>query len=290
MKKVISAIAASVLAVSAFPISSASAIETAPANELSVSTEVLETSITVGDTVIPAGATAVTVSIDNNAGFNSSTTKLNIGDANVVTDSNGSPVFSSGDVLDNFSIASASKDNLIVVSSASANYTFEDGEMFTFYVSDNYSGATFVDVVDIAVPLEEIVSPLSITYSYHIGDVNDDGIIDSSDASYILQAIYTYADNFDPTHPDAPSDFDPDDPILPVSIANEDISTYFSHIHFAQVADTNKTTEIDSYDADNVLAFYSYLSVGHTWAQAYAHFRRQGNYCSELFEVTVYGQ
>lgn len=68
MKKIISAISASVLAVSALPVVTASAVNHSEENILSVSAETVSEALTVDETVIPAGAVAVTVNIADNSG------------------------------------------------------------------------------------------------------------------------------------------------------------------------------------------------------------------------------
>ena len=274
MKKVISAIAASVLAVSAFPISSVSAtnVSNTPTNDvLSMSTEVLETSIIVNDAVIPAGATAVTVNVSNNTGFDSSATKINVGNANVIVDENGCPVFSTGDVLEDTMVASAKKDNFIVVTSASANETFDNGEMFTFYVS---GGSSKMSIVDIEEELVDInAQPDRSIYTYFIGDVHHDGHIDAADASTVLHAISLYT----PTQ---------SQPNLTVAIANANLSTYFPLIHYAQAADPNKTGAITSSDSQCILNFYALTSVGYSWNEALEYLvQLSDNYCGELVIV-----
>ena len=274
MKKVISAIAASVLAVSAFPISSVSAtnVSNTPANDvLSMSTEVLETSITVDDAVIPAGATAVTVNVSNNTGFDSSATKINIGNANVIVDENGNPIFSVGDVLEDTMVVSAKKDNFIVVTSASADETFDNGEMFTFYVS---GGSSRMSIVDIEEELLDINAESNRSvYSYFRGDVHHDAHIDASDASTVLHAISLYT----PTQSQQS---------LTVAIADANLSTYFPLIHYADAADTNQNGKITSVDADYILAFFSKISVGYTWNEALEYLLDEyGNHTGELVIV-----
>ena len=219
MKKFVSTLMASVLAVSAFPIVSASAVETP--NTLSVSTEILGESVTVDETVIPEGSVAVTVSVSNNDGFSSSTTKLDVNAADVVTDENGRPVFVSGNLLDSSIVKSVEKDNVVAFVSASAEKTYDDGKMFTFFVSDNYSG---VDIIR-----EEGNSHIRpALYAYRIGDVDDDGYIDAADASDVLGAISTFSGG------------KVDGVNLPISEVDAHLSTYFPRIRYAQAANTDK--------------------------------------------------
>lgn len=259
MKKVISAIAASVLAVSAFPISSASAIETAPANELSVSTEVLETSITVGDTVIPAGATAVTVSIDNNMGFDSSETKLEIGSAyDVIFDTNGNPIISKGDVLANSLIQGAVGEEFAMFASASGEITSVNGEMFTFYayVDDNSDDDSIEVVSDEQDTFSGIenggVSPNASDDGYYIiGDVTDDDSINSADASAVLYAINKSGRTK-----------------LPNAFVRLMPTYYFPDIYVVDAAfiwGTHDNFITQKYTSNVILAYFAKLSVGQTY-------------------------
>lgn len=86
MKKIISSLAASLMAVSTITSVSVSAENTEKENILSVSTEILSESVIIDNTVIPAGTSAVTVSISGNNGLSSSSAKLVVGDAyNIIT-------------------------------------------------------------------------------------------------------------------------------------------------------------------------------------------------------------
>lgn len=261
MKKFVSTLMASVLAVSAFPIVSASAVETP--NTLSVSTEILGESVTVDETVIPEGSVAVTVSVSNNDGFSSSTTKLDVNAADVVTDENGRPVFVSGNVLDSSIVKSVEKDNVVAFVSASAEKTYDDGKMFTFFVSDNYSG---VDIIR-----EEGNSHIRpALYAYRIGDVDDDGYIDAADASDVLGAISTFSGG------------KVDGVNLPISEVDAHLSTYFPRIRYAQAANTDKNLYINYRDAENILDCYGYLATGYTFEEAYEILSVNYNYCGEI--------
>ena len=257
MKKVISAIAASVLAVSAFPISSASAIETAPANELSVSTEVLETSITVGDTVIPAGATAVTVSIDNNTGFNNNFTKLLIGNAyDVIVSESYTPVISVGDSMENFCTAAFENNNTVAFSAASSELNYSNGEIFTIFLETNHTGSD----ESIAISNEEagnilrknVNSTRAFRYATR-GDVNDDGYINSADSSDVLEAISQYV-QLNPADPNA--DY------FTVFACSLSLSTFFPDAPCAEIVDTDKDNFVSTDDANCILQYYTWLSVG----------------------------
>ena len=252
MKKVISAIAASVLAVSAFPISSASAIETAPANELSVSTEVLETSITVGDTVIPAGATAITINANNLTDFNATRTKLEI-NGNVVVGNNDLPVVSKGNLLDNSHIVGFVNEDIAVFSSASADSASGSGELFTFYISseENVSSDDFeiLDYFfdDASVSIENVNQPMGSGAGFYIaGDMNDDDVISVSDAVCVDQALAKA-------------------PISPLyhPYVESMPAYYFSYIYVADAAfiytDYRGITKINTFD---VILYYDAVTAG----------------------------
>ena len=122
MKKLISAFVASVLSVSALSAVSAFAVETTSEDNLSVSTKVLDEAITVDDTVVSAGSVAITVNISDNSGFSSYSTKLELGSAyDIITDENNQPVVESGSVIGDSLVGSSCNDNVVVVSTASAD-------------------------------------------------------------------------------------------------------------------------------------------------------------------------
>ncbi len=252
MKKVISAIAASVLAVSAFPISSASAIETAPANELSVSTEVLETSITVGDTVIPAGATAITINANNLTDFNATRTKLEI-NGNVVVGNNDLPVVSKGNLLDNSHIVGFVNEDIAVFSSASADSASGSGELFTFYINseENVSSDDFeiLDCFfdDVSVSLENVNQPMGSSAGFYIaGDMNDDDVISVSDAVCVDQALIKAKMSY-----------------LPYNFVNSLPTYYFPYIYVADAAfiytDFRPITKVNTAD---VILYYDAVTAG----------------------------
>lgn len=270
MKKFVSLIASTVLTVSSLTVVSASAVES---NELSITATPVTSNIVADDgTVIPAGVVALTVNINNNYGFDSSATKLDVGMfADVVVNESGRPVVTKGDVLNDFIIASALNNGTIVVSSASDNNTNADGEMFTIYVADNYSGVNIEDITNevISTEIGNTVTTLSTRYTYCIGDVDNDGYINSSDSSQLLYAISQFKDSY----PDAE---------FTVDFANDHISDYFSFIRCAEVADTNKDDKIRKADANNILQFYTYISAGYTKEEAYIELStEEDNYCGE---------
>lgn len=191
MKKTISSIVASVMAVSAMTAVSASAINLEEENVLSISTETVASTMTIDGTEIPAGAVAITVNIDNNNGFVSTMTKLNVGTGNVILNSNGKPVLETGVAFGESLIAADEKEGVIAVSTASAEANIINGEIFTFFVTD-YNSVNILnsEVFSYSSISDYTISPMSSVNNYYItGDVDDDDLINSFDASLVLSAL-----------------------------------------------------------------------------------------------------
>jgi len=193
MKKTISAIVASVMAVSAMTAVSASAINLEEENVLSVSTEAVASTMTIDGTEVPAGAVAITVNIDNNNGFVSTMTKLNIGEADVVVDLNGKPVVETSNLLGESLITGAENEGLIAFSTASANVCSLSGEMFTFYV-ENYNSVNIIEseMFSSVSTYNDGISTASSNNYYITGDVDGNYIVNASDASKVLNVLDTY--------------------------------------------------------------------------------------------------
>ncbi len=273
MKKIISALAASVLTLSSIPAVSSSAVDIALIDELSISTEIISTPVIVDGTVIPVGTTAVTVNIENSTGFSSSATKLDIDESEIIVDESGKPIVTKGDVLGNSIVSSATKDGVVVVSSASASEESLDGEMFTIYLSDYSDDVIVYNVSNEAVTVPSLSNVNSVNSVYIcIGDIDSDGAIDAADASDVMHATSLYT----------PTTTEPD---LTVAIANANLSYYLPLALRAEAADSNKNNIINKRDAQNILEFYSYVMTGYSWAQAYAILSQDFNYCSEIRNV-----
>ena len=274
MKKIMSTLIASAMAVSAITLVSASALNEAEKDVLSVSTETLTSSITVDDVSIPAGTVAVTVNISNNSGFSSSSTNIVVGDAYTpITDESGRLVVENGSVIGNSLVCGTTNDELIFVATASARDNIYDGEMFTFYVSNNeLSNADTIEIVkseseDISTTIRNTAVNRSAAGGYFkVGDVDNNGYVNASDASFILSAVATNK------HVK-----------LPVTDANENLSYYFpnaTNIVCAQAAnpicsiDNNGNVSdsdlydallegsINSTDADDILVYQGLAATG----------------------------
>lgn len=268
MKKFAYLVVAGMLATSIAPVY-ASAISVKPINVLSVESDILTESIDVDGVTIPSGTVAVTVSVDNNDGLSYSATKLDIGSADVVTNDMGYPVVMKRDVLNNSIVASAKNDNILVVSSASATECNIDGEMFTFFVSDNYSGTVAYDILKESLNISsmETNSAMASSCKYRLGDVDHDGWVDACDASAILTATTLF--------PDGATE-------LSVTAVDNEMARYFPNFHHADVADVNKDTFINEDDACAVLQFYSITSATFTNDDAYNYLSVNfGNYTWE---------
>lgn len=191
MKKAISTLVATIMAVSS--LTAVSAASATDVDALAVSTETVATATTVDGTSIPAGTVAITVSISNNSGFSTSSVKLVLGSVyDVVLDSEGKPVVSTGTVLGESLIGSCNKDEIVVISSASADENINNGEMFTFYAyADENSSDNSVIILDSEMDeTSSGISTCSTTDTHYIcGDINGDNVITSVDSSNILSAF-----------------------------------------------------------------------------------------------------
>ncbi len=139
--------------------------------------------------IIPAGTMAVTMSIDGNSGFNSDTLALEIEDSySVMLNPDGKPILQVGEVIEGFMTSSAVTNNKICVAVASDTVTFENGEMFTVYLTSSDAEMAVYRTS------ESIATIVTATHSnarnagIMVGDVDYNGIIDSIDASYLMIA------------------------------------------------------------------------------------------------------
>ncbi|MDE7138738.1 MAG: hypothetical protein K2O29_09850 [Ruminococcus sp.] len=276
MKKIISSLAASLMVASTISAVSVSAENTEKKNIFSVSTKILSESVVITNIVIPAGASAVTVSISGNNGLNSSSTKLIGGDAyNIIEVAENQPVLNKGAVLDDLSVVSTENNNCIAVVAASADYTDSDGDMFTFYIEKvNDSGDTSINIVDMpSLKVSDTVSTFSVNgFKYATcGDVNDDGYIDAVDASQVFSAVakYTKANTSDPEA----EHFTP-------FLANLFLSDYLPYAPCAETADTNMDGLIQDIDAEKIMKYYAAAAVGN-------EVNDKDNHCGEPIKYSV---
>ena len=185
-KKIIAALAAATMVTSCAGVV-ASAAEAVNAVHVSYST-VAETFTAADGTVVPAGATAVTLSIENNTGFSASDITLSatadlLGTDGLVTATNGSAY---GDAT----VSAAQNGSKVVITSASLDDSKSDGTLVTFYTTSDAE----VTVEDAAfksakqIEDESAIAVYSDDDYYRIGDLDNDDNIDSTDMFYQLQA------------------------------------------------------------------------------------------------------
>lgn len=293
-EKIMSTIIASAMTVSAITAITASAINVVEKNSLSVSTETVDSAIIVEGTKIPAGAVAVTVNVSNNAGFSSSSTNISLGNAYTpITDENDMLVVESGSAIGDSFICGSANGELVNVATASGEDLY-NGEMFTFYVSVN--ALSDDDTIEIVNTESENISSITrkavensrVGGYYCVGDVNNDGSIDSSDSSFILAAEHINNDNK-----------------ISIAVANANLSYYFpnaANIVCAQAAnpicnavDSNSNGYVDDSelragllsghindaDAQDVLTYYSLASTG----QLANYENRSDGFCGRILHT-----
>ena len=266
MKKIMSILASAVLTVSSLSVISASAVES---NELSI-TKTPVTADTFADdgTVIPAGAVAINVNITNNSGFDSSMIKIELGDNyDIINNINENPALSVGSAMGESRVAVSGNDTIAVVS-ASASETSADGLLFTVFAYENATSDDDINVVDSEFSVcteEDLVSPLATRAakkSYTIGDVDEDGYINSADASRVLRAISIHEDSCDRNCKNKE--------ILPVKEAKDHMLFYFPKTTFGpEAADVFDKGKIIKKCADDILGYYSCISSGKNYSDLY---------------------
>ena len=184
VKKIIAALSAATM-VSACAGVVASADEAVNAVNVSYST-VAETFTAADGTVVPAGATAVTLSIENNTGFSASDITLNatadlLGTDGLVTATNGS-------AYGNATVSAAQNGSKVVITSASLDDSKNDGTLVTFYTTSD-AEVTVEDASFESVKNNEISCYTSQQYDFYvIGDLNSDEQVNSKDAAIMLSA------------------------------------------------------------------------------------------------------
>ncbi|MBQ3138261.1 MAG: hypothetical protein IJB68_01960 [Ruminococcus sp.] len=196
MKKIISALTATTMVATTLVSTSASALSIPLSNQYSLTTSTVEDNIVVEGITIPAGSLSVTINISNNTGFSASTLEIAIGDAyEAIVDERGMLVIENGSVLNDTHVSGAVGEEYVFVATASAEDNTADGDVLTFFVSDN--GGTdetlsviSTDLCDIESVTTSAIRPMGSSQGfYKIGDVNDDDRINSIDASFTLSAL-----------------------------------------------------------------------------------------------------
>ncbi|MBR4101850.1 MAG: hypothetical protein IKK51_08260 [Oscillospiraceae bacterium] len=240
-------------------------------NVYSVSYETLTTAITTEDgSTVPAGTVAVTMSINNNSGFNANTLTLDIDEGySVITNNDGKPILDKGAVLAN-SLTSASVSNdeeTLCVVSASATTSYADGELFTVYFFAENTTTDFVSIDDTEAEIALGIIPLANDYvmdSYFVGDTNgEDWIVtstgrhapvDAVDAANIMVACCNYGRPFD--------------------IFNETDSViwgYFPDLKHREALDVNNNNACDNRDANDILDYAAEVGAGNPYSGPIGH-------------------
>ena len=185
-KKIIAALAAATMVASCAGVV-ASAAEAVNAVNVSYST-VAETFTAADGTVIPAGATAVTLSIENNTGFSASDITLNATADLLAVD--GMVAATNGSAYGNATVSAAQNGSKVVITSASLDDSKNDGTLVTFYTTSNAEVTVEDAAFKSAKQMEDAnaVATYGTVYAYRIGDLDDDDNIDSTDMFYQMQA------------------------------------------------------------------------------------------------------
>lgn len=271
MKKVYSFMVSSALVVANLATLPSFAVNDERTNIIGTSAQMLENDLRLDSgIVIPSGSVALTVSIDSNDGFITSALKLDVEGADILLDVNDKPIITKGEVLSNSLISAAAEDNQIVVSSAAAavDATYDDGDMFTIYLSEEPSDVLVYDISDFSISAENYNTG-NRWQKGHRGDVDIDNNINAIDCSYVL-AVVQYQDD--------------------MSVA--DINAYHSDLlpcgANAGLADTDRSLSVNSTDAQKILDFYSYVAIGHTKDEAFNYLSTyEGNYCYQEYPIII---
>lgn len=177
-------------------------------NDVSLSYSTLNSSadLTTGN-IIPAGAIKVTVSIDNNTGFTNNMFLFNLEEGySVIVDNNSAPIIETYSSLDGFLSAASFDNGKLCVALASADACRQDGALFTFYCTSNFSTSKIP--VSIGNLDESFSSDNNDTETrsgnivrLKFGDVNGNGIINSSDATAVMIALSRNDNDEDDSNP-----------------------------------------------------------------------------------------
>ncbi len=183
-----------VAAVSAFVMASSVAalnVSATQANTYTVAYDtVTESFETESGVAVPTGAIAVTMSINRNTGFDSNTFALQLDDDyTIISNATGEVAWEKGYALNGFHAAIDENDNKICVATAASFESRLDGDLFTVYVSKNAPIAS-ENVAEI-IALEDYPPSASVNTLVVglIGDVNNNGVVNSSDATAIYSAV-----------------------------------------------------------------------------------------------------
>lgn len=241
-------------------------VSAAQMNTYSVSYETLTEAIETkeGET-IPAGAVAVTMSIANNTGFNSSILKLNVADGySVISNNENKPLVQKGEVLAEANVAGATSldGDTFCLAVASVENCAADGQMFTVYFEKNTDNADldFVSIqstqatiakgeITIA-PKVELCAGTVVVY-YYVGDTDNDESVNASDASNIYSAVHKNG-----------GAFCIDESSLNFSSIKNNVKHYFPKAACYLAPDATEDLYIDIEDGDTILQYSANHGAG----------------------------
>jgi len=185
-------------------------------NDYELTYTTLTEALTTNDgSIIPAGAVAISASIDGNTGFNANTIKLDTGsNCTVITDVDGNPVIETGSALNDAMIGMAVNNDTVCVTTALAQSCMSNGNLFTFFViPDTLFDTEDVSIIDVQQETEQassmqglnqgmmnpgsnglnsVMDPVTHVFYIKRGDVNNNNVVNSADATVIMQ-VYANA-------------------------------------------------------------------------------------------------
>ncbi|MBE6851734.1 MAG: hypothetical protein E7504_08445 [Ruminococcus sp.] len=214
---------------------------------------------------IPAGSTAITVSVSGNTGFDCNMLHLSLsGNNSTHSDSNGALIMEKGRMLRQALVSGTEHANGLCIAIASPENITADGELFTFYVKNTASDFAAVSSVkqELIPEISQVEKtdhpsrswrntpdgPLYTTWHFLAGDADDNGIINMSDAVYILRACAKAENN--------------ELSVTEIDDHAETWKKFFPPARSAECADANGNTYITMQDAGDVLDYAVICEVG----------------------------
>lgn len=242
-------------------------------NDYSVSYETLTQAVTADDgDIIPENAVAVTLSIENNSGFNANRFILDITDGyTVITNEEGKPCILVNESLENAltSAAVSSDGDIFCMTMASTEVCSGDGQLFTFYLLQNNKTRAHHN----AVSLSEVSPEFASQPVYSNNQTAAGKLIDSM---YFIGDTDGYQDDLlHRLHPDTYPEYpvitaaDATNILQQCSSATSDIrvneTNIASHFPFAvyyKAPDANRDNVINSDDAQEILDYCACVGAG----------------------------
>lgn len=236
-------------------------------NAYSISYETLTRVIeTDSNATIPAGAVAVTMSVKNNTGFDSNTLALKLDeDYQFLTDTEGNPIVTLGNVLNGFDSASSVSvnNNKVCIAVASASESTTDGELFTVYCvssSTDKKVQSKAEIASIVPPCTK--EPLRTIPDgwYMVGDVDNSEVVNSIDAARILTALSNANVSY----------------IYVNASYKQNVSNYFNNpVPYYKAPDAIDDYCIDDLDATAILSYAANIGAGNPYNGAIGGLRHK---------------